>query len=496
MNMIVTTGSKASPTALFLTMWLAAKEWSPSDRANTVSPGANFEKSVKDALALREAQDAYDALRDALATPASSEASFRGQILATMRQIDRAFYAIHPRSASVAPSVGPRIVLPEWLLEAREQRQLAGYYDTASDFRVIARGPLCRPSRHPTAANADSLADRFMALEVVPVRFSQDGRQIDVAQGLIPCDAARGIEPILAPGHETVAFIPIAVEAEDIVKSEIIRGDQRFVDFRASPRLNPASRIVEALSNAGVVDIAVASELIVSEEEADRVAGKLLEGRSGPRILISGSGPTREKKEEQPWNEARVLNSCGTELWRQKKIWPAGITRELAVDYGLADPGQEQIFEDTASGDSIVVVDADGLGRCIVLICQDLQARPLTDDILRHYQPDWVFIPVMDYGVEIGRWAHCRATELSRLSQARFLVSSSLTLARWRKMEPIPPCGLAVGPASPSADSGEAQDNERAVTTAHTDLVQKTGVATVTWRSGEWKKTIVKAENI
>lgn len=493
MNAVAPTGSASSPTGLFLALWSAAQEWSPSERANVVSPGPIFEKTIKDALAMRKAGDAYRALREALAAPALSQPSFRGQILATMHQIDRAFYPIHPRAASMAPSTGARIFLPEWLIEAREYRQLTGYYDTSNDLRVIARGPLCRPSRHPTAANADTLADRFMVLEVVPIRLSQAGRQIDVVHKFIPSDAARGIEPILRPGHETIAFLPVAEEKDDIIKTEIIRGDQTFVDFRADPGLKPATRIVEALAKAGVVDVAVASELIVCEEEADSLGDKLLEGGIGPRILISGSGPTRARKEEQPWNEARILNGCGTELWRQQKIWPAGITQGLAVAYGLSDPGQGQILEDTASGDNITVVDADGLGRCIVLICQDLQARPFTDDLLRQYQPDWVFIPVMDYGVEIGRWAHRRAAELSGLSQARFLVASSLTLARWLNLETMPPCGLAVGPASPAADNGGAADDERAVATAHTDPAGKTGFATVTWRSGEWKKTIVTA---
>lgn len=495
MKLIAPPGSAdSSPSGMFVALWAAAQEWTSSDRANALSPGVAFKEAVMNALAMRRADDVYRALRDVLAMPASSQASFRGQILATMHQIDRAFYSVHPRAASLAPSISARTLLPDWLMDAREIRQLTGNYFASDELRLIARGPLCRPSRHPTAANAETLADRFMALEVVPTQLSHSGRQITVAHKFVPGDAARGIEPISKPGHETVAFLPVAEETHDIVKSEIVRGDQSFVDFRAAPGLNPAARIVEALARAGVVDVAIAPELIISEDDADRLSDNLLEEDCGPRILISGSGPTRARKDEQPWNEARIVNGFGTELWRQQKIWPAGITRELAVAYGLSDPGEGQILEDTAAGDHITVVDADGLGRCIVLICQDLQARPFTDDLLRQYQPDWVFIPVMDYGVEIGRWAHRRAAELSGLSQARFLVASSLTLARWLNFEEMPACGLAVGPASPAAmDGGTAADNERAVATAHIDPM-KTGFATLTWRSGGWKKTVVTAE--
>lgn len=484
-----------TPASLFVALWVAARDWTPSERATAESPSSEFVEIIKYGLTLQNAEDAFRAMRDGLAFPVASQAGFRGQILAAMHQLDRTFYSIHPRAASLAPSAGKHTGLPTWLIDAREVRQITGTYYQTDEVRLVARGPLCRLSRDPVAANADTLADRFTALEVVPTKLSHAGRQIDIIHKFVSVDAARGIEAISKPGHEKVAFLPVAEKSDDIVKTEIVRGDQRFVDFRAGPTLNPAIRISEALFKAGQVDIAVASELIVCEEQADDLADRLLREGNGPRILVSGSGPTRSKKDEQPWNEARILNVCGSELWRQQKIWPAGITQGLAVSYGLSDPGQDQIFEDSASGGQVVVVDADGLGRCIVLICQDLQARPFTDDLLRQFQPDWVFIPVMDYGVDIGRWAHRRSAELSGLSQARFLVASSLTLACWLGLDASPPCGLAVGPASPAAMAdGSAADDERVVATAHTDPLIQPGFATVTWRSGAWKKTVVTAE--
>ena len=488
-------GKEMSPGDLFVTLWEAAQSWSPSDRANTTAPSQAFISAIRGALSGSIREEVYQALKSALAMPASSEAAFRGQILTAMHEIDKAFYAIHPRAASIAPSQGGHSPLPYWLVLAREARQIFGYYSAASGSRLIARGPLCRASRNPTAANADSLSDRFMALEVVPMVLSQSGREISVVHKLVPTDAARGVEPSRRTGHETVVFLPVAEELEDIVKTEIVRGEQRFVDFRAANDFKAAERIIHALSSAGVADIAIASELIVNEDEADKLSDSLLAGSIGPRILISGSGPTRATKNDQAWNEARILNGCGSELWRQQKIWPAGITKGLAGDYGLSDPGDGQILEDTAAGDRLTVIDADGIGRCVVLICQDLQARPFTDDLLRLFQPDWVFIPVMDYGVDIGRWSHRRASELSVLSQARFIVVSSLTLARWKGMKKTPPCGLAIGPASPATVSDEPTfDEERAVRTAHSDPAEKPGYATLTWRSEGWKKTVVTAE--
>ncbi|MBZ9992791.1 hypothetical protein [Mesorhizobium sp. BH1-1-4] len=357
---------------------------------------------------------------------------------------------------------------------------------------LIPRGPLCRQSRHPVAANADTLADRFAALSVVASLVEHDGRPVQIQHQFVTADAARGIVPSARVGTEKVAFLPVAEGDTDITKSEIQRGENSFVDFRIAGHLDAAKAVIEALSAAGFVDIAIAAEFVMSEDDADRLAQGLLKASDSPRAVISGSGPTRTLKEGQSFNEARILNGFGTEIWRQKKLWPAGITRSLATAYGLSDPGIGMLIEDSASGDQVFVADADALGRCVVFICQDLQARPLTEDILRMYQPDWVFIPVMDYGVESSRWTHRRSAELSSVSQARFLVSSSLTLARWLKMDPLPPCGMAMGPAAPAyGDGGRVEDDERAVAFASVDPASTPGFSVVVWRSGTWERTNV-----
>ncbi len=494
MNALKSTNDK-SIVALFVELFLTAEKWAPSDRAAAVMPSRTFESAIKAALSLANEQAAFDALKKVWDQPASQLSHFRGQILAIMRAVDQAFYHIHPRAIARAPARGPRVPVPEWLRDAREMREVTGAYFEVEGYRLIARGPLCRSSRQPVATNADSLADRFCALDVVPTILDQEGRTISISHQFIPVDAVRGITPSVKAGHEKVVFIPVAEEPDDIAKNNVRRGENLFVDLRAHTSIDPAQCIMEALTQAGSADIALASELVVSEDDADKLADSLLLAASSHRLVVSGSGPTRSKLDDQPWNEARVLNGYGTELWRQRKVWPAGITRDLAVHYGLPDPKDGQIFEDTASGHDITVVDADGLGRCLILICQDLQARPLTDNLIRLYQPDWIFIPVMDYGVAVGRWAHRRTLELSTLSQGRFLISSSLSLAETLKIKPLPACGLAVGPSNPApAEMGIVLDEERMVQEAHTGTSKRPAFASVVWRSGDWKKTVVTAE--
>ncbi len=485
-------GGVRCPSALFVALWRAAEGWTPSERATADPPGDRFSTRLDRALELDDTEQAYNAVLNVFATSAGSEAAYRGQVLRLMRGIDQRFLAIHPRSVGVIPTSGRRPSLPRWLVEARETREVTGAYWDDGHSVLVPRGPLCRQSRHPVAANADTLADRFAALSLAASVVEHDGRRIPIEHKFVAADAARGIVPSAGTGNEKVAFLPVAEGDTDITKSEIRRGQNSFVDFRIAGHLDAAKAVIEALTAAGSVDIALAAEFVMSEDDADRLAQGLLKASDTPRAVISGSGPTRTLKEGQSFNEARILNGFGTEIWRQKKLWPAGITRDLATAYGLSDPGVGMLLEDSASGDQVLVADADALGRCVVFICQDLQARPLAEDILRMYQPDWVFIPVMDYGVASGRWMHRRSAELSSVSQARFLVSSSLTLARWLKIDPLPPCGMAMGPAAPAnSDGGRVEDDERAVAFASLDSASAPGFAVLVWRSGSWVRTNV-----
>ncbi|MET4691224.1 hypothetical protein [Sinorhizobium fredii] len=219
-------GSSAGPSSLFVALWDVAKDWDPSARASARPPGPRFAADIEGALLSDSIADVRDALRDTLKISVLDQASYRGQILAVMKAIDRAFYTIHPRVASLAPSTGVVSKVPEWLKEAREWRQVFGVYHEDEASRLIARGPLCRPSRHPTSANADTLADRFAALEVVPRSLNQSGRLVSISHKFLPVDAARGIEAAANVGHESVAFFPVAENAADIVKTEHMRGEQ------------------------------------------------------------------------------------------------------------------------------------------------------------------------------------------------------------------------------------------------------------------------------
>lgn len=67
------------------------------------------------------------------------------------------------------------------------------------------------------------------------------------------------------------------------------------------------------------------------------------------------------------------------------------------------------LMEEIAGSSTVTIVDMDGFGRCIVLICRDFQCQHVVDELTARYQPDWVLTPVLDPGVAVPGWAHQRA---------------------------------------------------------------------------------------
>jgi hypothetical protein len=199
------------------------------------------------------------------------------------------------------------------------------------------------------------------------------------------------------------------------------------------------------LLEADDADICIAPELLVREREADQVCTRLQSAPSDVRLAVLGSGHTAEMDGAgMHWNESRVVNGMGFTLWKQRKIWPASITCNDALGLGIACKGTSNVVEHNASGDAVVVVDIEGMGRCVVLICQDLQAEPVTSQILQQFQPDWVLVPILDRNVDIGRWAHQRAISHASLP-CRFLLSTSIAYSL--KMGATPSTiGLAIAP--------------------------------------------------
>lgn len=436
-----------SPVQLFLTLWREAASWKASQRRGIPATKPSWTAEINAALANDSGEIVSERLLNVRAVNCTEKtAEYRAITLAILRGIDSSFAEAHPRN-------GRGRGLKKWLREAQEHRIDYGCYFSDESSYVIACGPLLRKNRGEHASNADTLAERFSFLAVTPRFIPQDETPVEIEIRVISDDAGAGVPPgVVIPGEELVCAIPVALKRDEISAKAKQRQDTTFVQFSHADGKSSGEIFVEAALHARnglnhAVDIAMGPEFLVDHHQQSSAATLLKKSSPLPsRMFILGSGVTADLSDiGQPWNEAIVVNGSGVELWRQRKVWPASIDRQRAIDYGVEGlpADAEQLFEDISSGESIQIVDIDGIGRCVILICQDFVAKPLCNILLRKYQPDWVFVPILDRGMAEGNWFHQEAIHHSSYTRSRFVAVTSIGLPRKGGDSPLP-CVMAV----------------------------------------------------
>jgi hypothetical protein len=470
-----------SPANLFIENWEVAKSWNGVDVGGFTTPCTAIKKAINESLLIPDALKSYTALKNLQTGEASTV--INGRIMCVLRAIDSFFEIIHPRTLA-KPILLSRIPLNHWLREVDFDRVKKGAYSSTAPYNLIPRGPLYRSPRDDFATSAYSLNDQFSFLSVVRAELCIDDRPIHISTLVKNRSLGQGAG--LSPssnGSEKVAFIPVAQIDEHLEINCTDNNGQSYVDFKLHNNVDAASVIDSVLNEVVYADIVISAELMVSEDAADRLVSMIADRPGRSRILVAGSGNTRETKGGFPWNEARVISGDGVELWRQRKIWQAGLDASRTKDLNLVPGLNGQLMECNYAGGEVVVADIEGLGRCIVLICQDIHSTPLAPELLRQYQPDWVFVPILDWGAGVERWAHQKIFDLSCHSNARFLIASSLSLVEKLKKD-NQPCGLAIGPrASTAEDQGRECEPAYVGHSPH-------GYGMVEWRTG-WGKTTI-----
>ena len=473
------------PASLFLRYYEEASQWTADQRSTATPVDLSFEDVARGCLSNDSGANAATQLAALVSGKACDNLAYRGRVLAAMQAIDDAFLVIHPRSV-IAPATG---VIPAWLRAMRLNRRSHGYYEKSATQYVIARGPLLRTPRDRHASSGDLLSDYFTALAVAPAVLEHDGRRIRVQVRVFDFDPFRGVPLGSAVGAETIGYLPLAGKRSDIVVTPHPRPGRSFAAYGPAPGFDAGAAALAGLRALGAADIAIMPELALGEAHVDALAAALAtETAPVPRLIVAGSySTTATNDEDRRWNECRVLNANGVELWRQRKLWQAGIGPATARNYGLPDYGPGSlIYENNASGEELVVADIDGMGRCVVLICQDCEAAILTPTLIMAYQPDWAFTPIFDCSIDPGRWLHARTFGLSQLSQTRWLAVTNMAFrSRGAKM------GIAVGPKDvPGAHASEIPRGVK--------FVKKPGgraplAASLTWRDGIWDQTWMNA---
>lgn len=430
---------------LFLENWLIVRKANSAHRRSAPRVEVNIEKAIQDALSLSKGQEAAQALRGliAAAPEGTPEADYKllGLRLRIMECIDRAFAPIHPRSFEDSESD----TFPNWLLEARADRRQHGIFgrcpdrddhtgqEIGADLALIFRGPILRSQRYEYASSAENLADRFSYLSVVKMNHTLRYSPIAVEFTVVDQRAGQGVDDgTRALGAERICVIPVAEEFKHLELAPRIVDGRRYVAFSPASSFNPAATLLTALRRENDLDIALVPEFVMSPAAHDEVLTSLQADPVQCRLLLAGTANTTDRDVTgKPWNEAVVTNRYGVELWRQRKLWPSELTPERAHDYGITETdGDGPFHEDITSGSCIKVVDIDTLGRCVILICQDITAPDLTTALIAEVQPDWVFVPILDRGFAKKGWFKDLGQHLCTLSQARLVGICSTALPR------------------------------------------------------------------
>lgn len=492
------------PASLFLALWAVATAWDSVKRVDAMElPTETIEAIAEAVVAAPTTAAAAEAVLSAIeplwpAAGGPQEVALRdGLVLSGLRVLDEVFIHIHPRTTWLPTRHAPRPRLPRWLADFRETRTLTGAYAEGDGRRLVPRGPFTRAARSIVDVNADTLHDRFVALTAAPLATRLNEQIVKITSVVVGHGATRGVPPILKPGRETVGFAAVAERDGELAFRTREEGRKSFLDVELSDHVDAAARLIAAVNLLGPLDVFVAPELTVSDAAAETYAARL-DPLAAPRLSITGSGPRGERDHfGRRFNASSAFNAVGAKLWGHDKVWPYGMGRSQVEECKLGDVPEDQLLmEEMRAGASITVADLDGFGRVLTLICQDFQIAPGVAEVISFYQPDWVFVPVLDKGVGVGRWMHNRAFALSGASRARFVVACSLSLAERAGDAAFPdtPIALMVGPLGLSAPEINLDAQPRAVAEAAcTESDPRCGKLAWNSPSHVWRRTNVVA---
>ncbi|MBD8701445.1 hypothetical protein IFT54_16635 [Sphingomonas sp. CFBP 13714] len=447
------------PAGLFLLLWRYVSKMSRERLSGEVELPLMLAPAVRGALAKDDPTEAVGSLCDSLEVHWDPGTQFMARrlrasiALAAMRGIDDALLAIHPRS--IVSGMGSS-TLPSWLNDVRELRTVGGAYAANDELMLIARGPFARSPKLALEEATFSLVDQFAAVKVIDrTSFKEDGRTINVTVKVIDQSTDCGVgNRHDRAASEVVTFVPLAENGSDLVPVVTPDGKVTFLDVVKGVGYEPSDILLKAVQERPDSDIVVAPELTIDEADIEKIAAGL-SAMSGerPRMLVSGSGLSQSSivssdgESGYPYNEATIINGHGATLWRHRKVSAYGMLKSTSDNLDICGGSTPpQLMERITWSDSITVADVDGLGRCVVLICQDIMMS-LVGQLLQEFRPDWVIVPILDSGTSIGRWPSKRAEDLSGMSEARFIVVSSLTMKHWQiKKYSGDEMGVAVGP--------------------------------------------------
>ncbi|MEI9850332.1 MAG: nitrilase-related carbon-nitrogen hydrolase [Sphingomonas sp.] len=297
---------------------------------------------------------------------------------------------------------------------------------------------------HIAATEPDDCAivgRREVALDYRIVRAIHMGK----APAVVPAGQPSEQKPFI------VGFAPLGQARDDIAIEDLIEDSLRWYDAQPIDLGARAAQAVEALCKAGAnVIIFPEATMHASAHASLRAAIAEFGYRSQLRLVIAGSTP-RDNRGGKPFNEAILYDARGAEIGRQSKLHRWNLDEGQRRPLGLAPdmPADQKLFERITPGDSVTIFEMPGLGRLVVMICEDLSRSEPGAFLRSNLMLDWVFTPILDKSIESWRWmAQEFGKRAAQTGRCRVAVGNSLSLTH-RLIEAgiLPretPCGAAV----------------------------------------------------
>ena len=362
----------------------------------------------------------------------SSDANLRRFLVA--RCIDDACAAVRPGHLVAAP--------PPYLVQIRIQYLATGSFCRAAPGWVLPKPPLSPLILREDGPRASASGDTPRNLYCNLLRFRDDGLTpflLDVRRVARRDDFDEGE---LGPDRRPrVAVVPCAEEHGDIEFTSRLHGSPRLdasvAQVAERRMIEQAGALITRLADASVA-LALLPELAVTGAVVSALSSALKSlRRANPdaslRWVIAGSGPSDEVDPQSGlrFNQCVVLGATGKAIWRQRKLNHYAMHPDAMKRYGLDDlviDARDHV-EDMHTCSRVCIRDSV-LGRVVVLICEDLaQPRP-GEIVMDGLRPDWVFTPVLDGELLVGRWGHQRAWQNAARFEANALIATSLVLPR------------------------------------------------------------------
>lgn len=421
------------PGELFGTLWL---EVVPHQHDVRTTPWhgrwAGEYSAVRDAILAENGADIPQSVEDYIA---GRDPGFACQVtqltqraFVVMCALDEAAMYIHPAMRTRIPSRATR--LSGILARMKQDRTAEGHYGKIGDAGfVLPKGHLVstKPRTNFDEESGADLAHQFSYLSFVPAPSAgQTIRPIVVPPSKLSVDA-RSVN--------SVGMAPIAEDRDDLAFAVSTRLSHPYLDA-IPPVSSLSSRIcdtTEAMIDEGA-GLIVLPELVTSVSAVTHLADTLrTKARAPTCLIVAGTGPSAANSPTngRPYNEAVIMTASGEELYRQRKLNPFNMAADrmghCQIDRAAGYEDRNHL-EDCAMGTELVICDIIGLGRVIVLICEDIEQENPGGSVCARTFPDWIVTPILDVKLEFGRWTHRRAIEIARKTLSRVVVSCSATL--------------------------------------------------------------------